>query len=339
LNRETELDDKAVVGVDLPGAGGKVLFIGGYSRSGSTLLDCMLGQLPGVFSTGELGYIWSHGLRENRLCGCGSRFLECSFWRRVGETAFGGWEQVDVDRMVALERAVNRHRYVPLLLMPQVSPAFRTKLEQYTEVLGSIYRAIHLVSGARLIVDSTIDPAYGFVLAHVRGLDLRLVHMVRDSRATAFSWTRWRRQRDRVDTVLYQRRFHPAMTAVRWVIYHLLIHLLAHKNGAREMRVLYEDVVTSPEEQVRRIMRDIGEAVDETQLSFLRPGEVILETNHTVAGSLMRLKRGPLPIRVDDEWRTALRSGHRRVVTLLTWPLLRGYGYRRAAGARSARSS
>jgi len=321
------------------GAGGKVLFIGGYSRSGSTLLDCMLGQLPDVFSTGELGYIWSHGLRENRLCGCGSRFLECSFWRRVGETAFGGWEHVDVDRMVALERAVNRHRYMPLLLMPQGSRAFRRKLEQYAGVLGRIYRAIHLVSGARLIVDSTIDPAYGFVLANVRGLDVRLVHMVRDSRATAFSWTRWQRQRDRVDTVMYQRRFHPAMTAARWVIYHLLIHLLGRKTGPLETRVLYEDVVESPEDEICRIMRDIGEAVDEAQLSFLRPGEVVLETNHTVAGSLMRLKKGPLPIRVDDEWRSALRSRHRRLVTLLTWPLLRAYGYRGATGAHSARSS
>src|SRR6266542_1121845 len=39
-----------------------VLFIGGYSRSGSTLLDLLLGQLPGFFSSGELAYIWSHGL-------------------------------------------------------------------------------------------------------------------------------------------------------------------------------------------------------------------------------------------------------------------------------------
>jgi len=311
-------------------AAGKVLFIGGYSRSGSTLLDCMLGQLPGVFSTGELAYIWSHGLSENRLCGCGARFLDCSFWNRVGETAFGGWEQVDVDRMVALERAVNRHRYVPFLLVPQISPAFRRKLEEYACVLGRIYRAILAVSGAHLIVDSTIDPAYGFVLTHVSGLDVQLVHMVRDSRATAFSWTRWQRRRDRVDEVMYQRRFHPAMTAARWVIYHLLIHVLARRTGPPKTRILYEHVVASPKDQICRIMRDVGEPVDETQLAFLRHGEATLETNHTVAGSLMRLKKGPLPIRLDDEWTSALTSRHRRLVTLITWLLLRAYGYRGA---------
>ena len=63
----------------------KVLYIGGYSRSGSTLLDRMVGQIPAHRSTGELGYITTHSLQENRLCGCGARFLDCPFWTRVGQ--------------------------------------------------------------------------------------------------------------------------------------------------------------------------------------------------------------------------------------------------------------
>jgi hypothetical protein len=165
----------------------KVLFVGGYSRSGSTLLDCMLGQLPGVFSTGELAYIWTHGLEQNRLCGCGSRFLECPFWSRVGDLAFGGWDSVDASRMIEFERAVNRHRFMPFLLVPRLKRGFHADLRRYTDVLGRLFGAIQEVSGARLIVDSTIDPAYGFVLRRVEGLDLRLVHMVRDSSATTLT--------------------------------------------------------------------------------------------------------------------------------------------------------
>ena len=33
----------------------KVLYLGGYSRSGSTLFDRMLGQVPSFASTGEIG--------------------------------------------------------------------------------------------------------------------------------------------------------------------------------------------------------------------------------------------------------------------------------------------
>ncbi len=305
----------------------KVLFIGGYSRSGSTLLDCMLGQLPGVFSTGELGYIWTRALNENRLCGCGSRFLDCPFWTRVGDLAFGGWDQVDASRMIALERAVNRHRFLPFLLGPGLKPGFGEDLQRYAEALERLYHAIQQVSQARLIVDSTIDPAYGFLLAHVERLDLRLLHMVRDSRATAFSWTRWQYRRDRVDADMYQRRFHPGVTALRWAAYHLLVHLLGRRAEGGAARVNYEQVVSSPEHEIRRIMAHVGEPLDKADLAFIRPGEVHMDTNHTVAGSLMRLKKGPLPVRLDDEWTRKLPPHHRRLVTLLTLPFLRRYGY------------
>jgi hypothetical protein len=52
----------------------RVLYIGGLGRSGSTLLDRMIGQLPGFFSAGEIREVWQQGLRENRPCGCGTPF-------------------------------------------------------------------------------------------------------------------------------------------------------------------------------------------------------------------------------------------------------------------------
>src|SRR4051812_48764894 len=77
----------------------KVLYVGGSGRSGTTLLDRMLGQVPGVWSTGELARVWDNGLRDNELCGCGEPFWECAFWREVGDAAFGGWHQVDVEHV------------------------------------------------------------------------------------------------------------------------------------------------------------------------------------------------------------------------------------------------
>lgn len=100
----------------------------------------------------------------------------------------------------------------------------------------------------------------------------------------------------------------------------------------------YEDVVASPREQVSTIMAHADEPVDDGMLAFLRPGEANLGVNHTVAGSLMRLRRGPLRVREDDEWRHALRPGHRRAATLLSWPLPAAYGYVARNGAPSRRA-
>src|SRR4029078_5765586 len=80
----------------------RVLFIAGWGRSGSTLLDRILGQVPGVFSAGELRHIWQRGVGEDRLCGCGEPFASCSVWRKVSEISFGGWEELDLDEVQSL---------------------------------------------------------------------------------------------------------------------------------------------------------------------------------------------------------------------------------------------
>src|SRR5437870_4438917 len=107
----------------------RVLYIGGCGRSGSTLLDRMLGQVPGVCSLGELTHLW-RGLLDNAECGCGAPIRDCPFWRAVGECAFGGWQALDAVEMVRLQRSVLRQRYVPFMVAPALWPPFRRKLEQ-----------------------------------------------------------------------------------------------------------------------------------------------------------------------------------------------------------------
>ena len=104
-----------------------VLFIGGLGRSGSTLLDRMLGRLDDVWSVGELVHLWERGLKENNRCGCGQPFADCQFWDRVGEVAFGGWDRLDVEEVLALKASVDRNRFVPLMVLPGLAPAYRAR--------------------------------------------------------------------------------------------------------------------------------------------------------------------------------------------------------------------
>ncbi len=90
----------------------KVLYILGAWRSGTTLLDRLLGQVKGFFSTGEIkviwdrvfGHVWGLGeySGEDVLCGCGIPFKSCPFWTGVFRQAFGGMEYVDSRRMFEL---------------------------------------------------------------------------------------------------------------------------------------------------------------------------------------------------------------------------------------------
>lgn len=304
-----------------------VLLIGGTGRSGSTLLHRLLGQLPGFVAVGELRYLWTETLAENRLCGCGERFLACRFWSGVGRRAFGGWDRVDVEEVAALQRSVARHRHIPLLALPDVAPArYRARLGRYHRTLQATYRAIHEASGASVIVDSTKDPAYAFALRRMPGIDVRLLHLVRDSRGVAWSWAKVVRSPEVVDRQHYMRRFSPLMTGVRWDTYNLMVESLGSFGVPRQF-LRYERLVEDAGAALTAIASFAGRPVDARGLSFLELGGARLGVHHTVAGNPMRMAAGHVDIRADEAWRTSMPWWQRAAVTAVTWPLLRHYSY------------
>ncbi len=126
----------------------QVLYVGSWGRSGSTLLDLMLGQIPGFFSVGELRYLWERGLSERQLCGCGAPVPECPFWAAVLEEAFGNTGRVDAGEMLSLWRRVDGLVRVPLLAAPWQPPSLKKDLQAFRDVLAQVYQAVATVSGA-----------------------------------------------------------------------------------------------------------------------------------------------------------------------------------------------
>ena len=62
-----------------------VIYISGEGRSGSTLLDRILGILEGVSSFNEIYELWKHGFLGNGKCACGQEIKACSFWAKVSD--------------------------------------------------------------------------------------------------------------------------------------------------------------------------------------------------------------------------------------------------------------
>ena len=147
----------------------KVIFIAGPGRSGSTLLDMLLGQINGFYSTGELRFIWSRGFAQNQVCGCGKPFRECEFWSEVVKKAFGGFEAVDHTRLEELREPAERR--VSKGLSTRIESELLASYKEYFEACINLYRAIHKVSGCEYIVDSSKNTAHGFILANIPQID------------------------------------------------------------------------------------------------------------------------------------------------------------------------
>lgn len=303
----------------------RVLFIAGWGRSGSTLLDRMLGQVPGVFSAGELRDIWERGVRENRLCGCGQPFHECEVWRKVGEVAFGGWDVLDLGHVQDLRRRLDRPWSVPQLLGSRISPALDRDVAAYRAILAKLYAAIVDVTGARVIVDSSKIATFAVLLRGIDDVDVRTVHLVRDPRGVIHSWRKAVSRDDggRRDAMI---RYGVVPGAARYVAYNGLAHGLRALGPYRFLR--YEDLLAAPRDTVARVLAFAGVPTPGETLGYIREREVDLEPNHTVDGNPMRMTSGPVALRRDEGWRTGLSARDRRMTMALTGPLAIPYGYR-----------
>lgn len=307
------------------GAQVTVLCTGGVGRSGSTLLVRMLGQLPGCVTIGELVYLWELGLLRDHRCGCGAQFSDCPFWSEVGRVAFGGWDAVDLDQMLALKRSVDGTKRIPLLLVPWLRPEFHRQLRRYADGLSAIYRAVGQVSGAEVIVDSSKHPSTLYVLRRTPGIDLRALHLVRDPRGVAYSWSKQMERPERPG-VAFPR--WPARTVGRrWITGNLLVAAL-RLVGVPVLRMRYEDLIADPARELNRVAAAVQRRAARTAPSFLHDGpEVDLAPAHTLAGNPMRFRTGRVQLSADEAWRTALPDAKRRLVGAITWILRIRYGY------------
>jgi hypothetical protein len=299
----------------------RVVYITGWCRTGSTLLGNLLGELDGVAHVGELAYLWANGVLRhgtNTTCGCGEDLLTCPIWAKVLDRLTSGDENAPA---IATER-VRRHaahlrtrhtraRLAEARGRTRPSPDVRQTLH----AMSSGYTAIGEVTNAEIIVDSSKYPAEAAVLCGLPELDVRVLHLIRDPRATAYSWRR-------------AKEYIPAMGVTRSTAYWTGFNLASEWIGAafpdRYLPIRYEDFAAHPAETLASI-------TSWARLPGTPPlgddGTASLGENHTVTGNPDRLRRGKVHIRPDDAWMTHLPAGEAMISTAIALPRLSRYGY------------
>jgi hypothetical protein len=293
----------------------KILYIVGFPRSGSTLLDGLIAANAGLLSAGEVRRVWERGLIGDQLCGCGQPFSSCPFWTRVIDEAFGGPGGVDAAAMASAVNSLDgrRARWGEVARRVLGNGSRR----DFDRTLLRLYQSIRDVSGAPAIVDSSKDSTYALLLSTITGLEVEIVHLVRDSRAVAFSWQRRRRRPEIVDREEYMPLIRPAGAAAGWSARNVSAEAL-RRFSSRYVRLRYEDLTADPEAALREVLGGL-------RVGASRNGSEAL--HHTVSGNPMRLADGPLEVRPDVEWMSAMSGRDRTAVTALSSPLLLRYGY------------
>ena len=158
------------------------------------------------------------------------------------------------------------------------------------------------------------------------GADVRMVHVVRDSRGVAFSWQKKVEVTDSPDKTIFMPTYSVSSGSLRWAAYNVQTWM-TRLTGVPYLFARYEDAVADPASHLERMMAHAGSDTDRSELPLDGRSIRITTPMHTVMGNPVRLERQSLKLKVDDEWRRSMAPKARRVVTAITLPLLLSYGY------------
>lgn len=294
----------------------KVLAFSGSGRTGSTVLELLLGQQPGFTAVGELTRLWFHGYHKNVLCGSRVPVRESDFWIAVADEVFGGLDKVDG---VAISRLkVGSYLEAFRIITNTASPGTMRRIREYGDILSRTYHAISKLSGDTVVVDASKDTRHVCVLDHVPDIEYRLLHLVRDARAVVYSWSK---RKPRLDTEGYIQQSNIFISCMKWNFQNLYSEML--KRHAPGMRIRYEDFVPDIEGTLSQIIEFTGveNATVTTELDMERITE-----QHGIWGNPVRFEKN-INIHADMRWRTEMPRRHRYITTFLTFALLKYYHY------------
>jgi hypothetical protein len=296
----------------------QVVFIVGKGRSGSTLLDQMLGSTQGWFSAGELFRLWDWGVRDHVACACGAPVPRCPVWSAVlAEVGIGSG---DVDEVLSWRDDALTWRSAPRVLVGRPGPEARA----WNALMGRTYGAIRAATGAEVVVDSSKWPTNPGILGTVGGIDPHVVHLVRDPRAVAHSWRRRKRFQDR-DAEMP--RFSAASSALSWDAKNLAALATRRRRTASSWTtVRYEDLAAAPAETLDTILAACSRGSD--RRPRLERGELVVGELHTIGGNPSKGANTHLSISADHEWRSGISPRTEAITTFLCAPLMWRFGYR-----------
>jgi len=301
----------------------KVIYIMGAGHIGSTILDIVLGSHSRLESLGEISKFHRFGwkLDENRRCACGASVYECPFWSQVRQA----WARIigadDVQRYLELQDRFERSRSGWMrLLRNTLAPS--AEFAEYARCTEALYEAVRSVGRKPVLVDSSLTPRRAYALSRMPGIDLHLIHMVRDGRGII-----WSLMKPGKKTMTKAYVPAPSSRTTRYWISANVQSLWVSRRVAMDRRKLirYEDFVSDPAAAVTEIGAWVGE--DLSALVDAHGAVATGNVRHTVAGNRVRMQK-ELVIRADFAWKELLPDKDRRTFWRMAGWLARRFGYR-----------
>lgn len=301
----------------------RLIYIMGDSRSGSTLLDVLLGSHSGIRGLGELAYFVDCAWSSERFCGCRELVAKCPFWSDVRAR----WEAecgVGVHETYSLLRTrFEKLRNYAFLFSSRLRSL--RGFDQYIRLTEALFSAISQAAPDQILVDSSKYPVRALALSLVPSLEVHLVHLVRDVRGVVAS-KRKAFERDPTQGLEKEIRPRPVLkTLFQWWLVNRVAESVSLRAKTESTHFLrYEDLMRDSCAALESLGAAVGKDLSEIASSFEQGREISI--GHVVAGNRLRM-HGTLRKRPDSEWRRSLTATQQKRICRLARPPLTRYRY------------
>lgn len=300
----------------------KIVYIAGQGRSGSTVLDRVLGSICDVTSCNEIYRIIEEGFHDNRTCSCLNKFYDCPFWSSIASKM--NLSTTNIQEYLYLQNKFDRTKHIPFLKYSLDQKNQNQELLKYKNYIRQLYFSIAEASGSNILVDSSKNPSRALILSSIPEFEVSVIHLIRDVRAVAYSWLN---KKLISETGIYLDQYSIYKTCLNWISRNIFSEVLGQSMEYR--RVRYEDFCRSPRLETLEIIRNIpflGDRENEVSKIF-ENNRVFLKSIHSIAGNPDRYKTGTVVIKPDNRWKDDLSTYDKYLIKSITFPLLIRYGY------------
>ncbi|QNI02376.1 hypothetical protein HXW73_05205 [Halomonas sp. SH5A2] len=130
----------------------KIIYIAGYGRSGSTVLDIKIGEMVNGLSTGELGFFFRDVSKySSSRCSCGESYYACEVWGRVFEKESFNSKVEEINRRCFMSPAFVAPYYWLKILLNGAVPSKKRLNNGTIKILDEAF----LASPSGVVIDSS----------------------------------------------------------------------------------------------------------------------------------------------------------------------------------------
>lgn len=255
----------------------EIVYIAGAGKSGSTMLDTILGTLDKSFSGGELVFYTSKGLINHEYCACGATVPNCEIWGEVAKE-WEGKRKLSLEEFDRLNLHFHYTKNIHKLVYQYFFPS--KKFEDYIHDTKILFDIIFDKTGKNFIVDSSKLPARILILRKI-GYRIRVIYLKR--RFTSVLNSNRKSLKKNLKAGLEHDIIPRSFLSVlkEWLSYHILINLFSI--GNKKVNIKYESIIYDLKNEINKVRKT--KEKDEVLLDNRGP----FYPRHLVAGNKIRM--------------------------------------------------